>query len=88
MKNFGILVGIILFASFGEAKEWNLKDVIQNADPKETRDLVNILGDIEFAPMKDPATGKTCSKVKKIKTGSIYDKAGIKVGDTIASSNH
>lgn len=85
----GLLLTIALcfwtLGAFAEVKD--LDQALVKANLQETRDLASALKQIQMVPAKDPETGKSVMKVIKVERGSIYDRAGIKVGDLVASGS-
>jgi len=87
MKNLIIVATLIFQANYASAEVKYLDDVIQQASPSQTQDLSKLLNDIKLSPTTDPKTGNSIYSVTKVVAGSIYEKAGIKVGDLVAMGN-
>lgn len=83
MAKLLVAIGVVLLTSIANAKTWNLNEVVQNAGSIETKDLVKILSDINLEPTKKSASGRPLFLVKKVATGSVYEKAGVRAGDFV-----
>lgn len=64
-----------------------LDDVIRSASPSEKSDLSKLLNDLQLQPETDPDSGKSVFRVKSVAAGSIYERAGIKPGDLVATGS-
>ena len=81
-----VLTSFIAFAATPSTQIKYISDVIANASPEETKDLGKLLGQLSFVPAhKDQASGEQLFKITMVEKNSIYDKAGIKVGDLISN---
>lgn len=83
-----VLTSFIAFAATPSTQIKYISDVIANASPEETKDLSKLLNQLSFVPAhKDPASGEQLFKITMVEKDSIYDKAGIKVGDFISNGS-
>jgi len=79
------IVSVCLFNFAAKADVRYLDDVIAMGTAEEQSDLAKLLGQIELKPTKDPQSGKFLFQVKKVEKGSVYDRAGLKVGDFVST---
>lgn len=83
MKKIILALSLVIFGSAALAEVISLKQIIKNAPASETKNLTKLLKDISFRPAKN-AQGKKVYKVTKVAAGSIYEKAGVKIGDLVS----
>ncbi len=63
-----------------------LDDIMAKASPDDLKNMEKVLMQLSFAPShKDPTSGTQLFKVTMVEKGSIFEKAGLKVGDLIAN---
>lgn len=81
---FGILTTI--YGAPALAKVWDLNRVIKTADAAEKSDLAKLLSEISLKP-ENTSTASDLMRVTSIQAGSIFERAGIKVGDLVRTSS-
>lgn len=65
-----------------------LNDIVAKSSPSDFGDMEKLLNQLEFKPShKDSTTGVQLFKVTKVEKNSIFEKAGIKIGDIIANGS-
>ena len=72
--------------SFSKAEFKYINDIMSKTSPSDFNDLKKLLKQISITPAhKDPKTGIQLFKVMMVEKGSIFEKAGLKVGDLVAN---
>lgn len=77
----------ILLSAAAQAETKYLDDVLATATAQEKADLGKVLQQIQMVPAEDPQTHKRVFKVLRVDKGSVYERAGIKVGDFVAAGS-
>lgn len=75
-----LLVFILSFSSISMAKTVDMNSLLASATSEEKNNLPNLLSQITLVPTKEKQAGKTLLKVKKVETGSFWEKQGVKLG--------